>query len=129
MYNMKKYYNDHKARSRKRQIPFNLTYKEWVDIWGSKIAQRGSKPHEYCMARLGDIGAYEIGNVKIITNRENNLEQFSNKPLGAKLTEEQVLEIRSRPRKWGDVTKWAKEFNVDRTTIDAIVNNRQWTHI
>ena len=52
-------------------VPFLLTFAQWWYIWrrSGKWEQRGTLPHQYCMARKGpDIGPYAMGNVKIITN-------------------------------------------------------------
>lgn len=48
----------------------------------------------------------------------------------AKLTEEQVLEIRSKyiPRKYSTL-KLAKEYNVSKTNIKDIINRKIWKHI
>lgn len=55
-------------------IHFNLTFDEWLQIWidSGKLHLRGNYKHQYCMARKDDIGHYEIGNVGIVTNYENN---------------------------------------------------------
>jgi hypothetical protein len=64
------------------KAPFELTFEEWLAVWeaSGRWAERGRLPHQYCMARLGpDIGPYRAGNVKIITNAENNAEQRANR--------------------------------------------------
>jgi hypothetical protein len=60
-------------RATQRGIIFSLVYKEWLKIWhdSSHLAQRGRRRGQYVMARPGDRGAYEIGNVKIILVKEN----------------------------------------------------------
>jgi hypothetical protein len=37
----------------------------------------GKKPHQYCLARYGDTGPYEIGNCRFITCAEN-WEEYKN---------------------------------------------------
>lgn len=56
-----------RIHSVKRGIPFNLTFNEWWDIWdkSGKYEERGCKRGQYCMSRVGDLGAYEVGNVFI----------------------------------------------------------------
>jgi hypothetical protein len=73
-------YHKQKGEARRRGIEFNLTFVEWLDIWekSGKMAERGNLPEQYCMARYFDMGAYEIGNVKIVTNRENCKEAWRN---------------------------------------------------
>jgi hypothetical protein len=41
-----------------------------------------------------------------------------------KLTNEQILEIRNRPRKYGDMNKMAIEFNTHASNISAIISGR-----
>jgi hypothetical protein len=60
-----------------RNIPFLLTFEQWWDIWqqSGHWHERGNLDGDkYCMARHGDVGPYAVGNVKIITNRENSIE-------------------------------------------------------
>jgi len=62
--------------SRYRNIEFNLTFDEWLTIWteSGHLSERGTG---YVMARKGDRGAYAIGNIRITTRKDNNLEAFS----------------------------------------------------
>lgn len=85
-------YTTQKAHARQRGIPFWLTFDEWLTIWQDSgcADERGRGRDKYCMARIGDRGAYEVGNVKIIRNSENVLEK--------KITDE-TRAIWSRQRK------------------------------
>jgi hypothetical protein len=78
--NLKKY-KQQAANARHRNIEFKLSYDEWLEIWGDKIDYRGKGKGKYCMARKGDQGAYEIGNVEIMLFEQNNFEQcvYNNK--------------------------------------------------
>lgn len=69
-------YNDHKDSAKRRGIPFLLTFDEWYQTWldSGHWDERGCGKGKYCMARPGDIGAYTIGNVKIIKIEENSVE-------------------------------------------------------
>jgi hypothetical protein len=60
----------------KRGILFLLTFEEWWEIWqkSGHWHERGSGLGQYVMARFGDIGPYAVGNVKIITNKQNTAE-------------------------------------------------------
>lgn len=51
-----------------------MTFKEWLDIWvqSGHLADRGCGLGKYCMARIGDIGPYECGNVEIIPFEQNS---------------------------------------------------------
>lgn len=70
-------YSQHKANATRRGIEFNLTFEEWSKIWvdSGHQHQRGPKKDQYVMARYGDVGAYAVGNVKIITWEANRSEQ------------------------------------------------------
>lgn len=59
-----------------RGIPFLLTFDQWWKLWqdSGHWNQKGRRKGEYCMARFGDKGAYELGNVRICTVEENHAE-------------------------------------------------------
>ena len=54
---------------------------------------------------------------------------FGEHHASAKLTEKQVLDIRSRPISWGSNSLIAKEFNVDRSVISNIRRGKTWKHL
>lgn len=66
-------FQKHRAGAKKRGIEFILSFDEWLIFWkqSGKLNSRGRAGHQYCMARFGDKGAYELGNIKIIRQREN----------------------------------------------------------
>jgi len=70
---LKTAYSDQKSNARMRGIGFNISFEEWLDIWVSSghLQDRGRGSKKYCMARIGDLGNYEIGNVYISTGRDN----------------------------------------------------------
>jgi len=76
-------YIEHRENARKRNIAFLLTFDEWWDLWqqSGKWDQRGNRRGKYCMARFGDRGAYEIGNVSICPIETNRSERNENYPL------------------------------------------------
>ncbi len=53
----------HRARAKSRGIEFKLTFEEWRAVWGDKLDQCGVKQWNLGMCRIGDKGAYEVGNV------------------------------------------------------------------
>lgn len=69
-------YCDQRKSARKRGIEFKLTFDEWTALWNGKYHLRGNRPDDLCMARNGDTGAYEIGNVHLTSNRLNSSERF-----------------------------------------------------
>lgn len=70
-------YSRHKSQAKQRGIPFLLTFEEWATLWleSEKWEQRGRRKGQYVMARFGDMGPYEVGNVHICTCQENNTAQ------------------------------------------------------
>lgn len=66
-------YHQHKGKSLYRGIEFLLTFEEWWDLWqtSGKWEERGRRKDQYVMARFGDQGAYELGNVRICLAGDN----------------------------------------------------------
>lgn len=63
---------DHRLNAKHRGIPFLFTFEQWWSLWKDRFHLRGTGRDKYVMARFGDEGAYEIGNVEIITMSENS---------------------------------------------------------
>ena len=74
------WFNNHKSSAKQRGVAFLLSYTEWKDLWGSLLSQRGHLPDHLCMCRHGDTGPYEVGNVYLATNRQNNQAQHGGDP-------------------------------------------------
>jgi hypothetical protein len=87
---LKAAYNNQKGCAKERGIAFDLTFGQWLGIWieSGRLAQRGRKRGCYVMARFGDVGPYEPGNVKIILVGENIREHMcgTSKLRGRKLS-------------------------------------------
>lgn len=75
-------YGDHRRNAKKRGIPFLISFEDWDTIWqlSGKWEQRGARKGRYVMARPGDKGAYEMGNVVICLAEENRAERNVNYP-------------------------------------------------
>jgi len=69
-----RFYRQQKGNAKLRGIPFLLSAEDWWSIWKASghFNERGRCSHQYCMARFGDRGAYEVGNVEIVTTNYNN---------------------------------------------------------
>lgn len=65
-------YVDHRNRARQCGIPFKLTFEEWWSLWEPYWGERGLGGMVMC--RKDDLGGYEIGNVRIDTQANNNRE-------------------------------------------------------
>jgi DNA-binding CsgD family transcriptional regulator/predicted HTH domain antitoxin len=63
-----------------RGIDWKFTFPEWWSIWqaSGKWSLRGRSG--YCMSRKNDAGAYEVGNVEIITTSQNSSDSYKTKP-------------------------------------------------
>ena len=66
-------FQSQRAKAGHRGILFLLSFDEWLRIWqdSGHLPERGCRRGLYVMARPGDRGAYEVGNVKIIKSGEN----------------------------------------------------------
>ncbi len=66
-----------KSAAKGRDIEFLLSFDEWIKIWmdSGHLPNRGKGSSQYCMSRFDDKGAYAVGNVKIITNCQNEKER------------------------------------------------------
>ncbi len=77
--------------AKQRGIPFLLTFEQWCQIWDESglFDKRGPLKNQYVMARFGDRGSYEEGNVKIILSGENVREAR----IGKKMSKEQKFKL------------------------------------
>lgn len=66
-------YSAQKKNAERRGIEWNITFAEWWDIWerSGRWQDRGVSRNQCVMARRLDAGAYEFGNVRIVTTGEN----------------------------------------------------------
>ena len=80
-------YTDHKNHAARRRIQFLLTFEEWLKLWidSGRMHERGTHKGGYVMARFGDKGPYAIGNVRIITQVENQAEYIPTPETRAKI--------------------------------------------
>ena len=67
-----RYYRQ-RIHAKRRGIEWNLTFEEWLSAWEASglLHKRGNRRGQYVMARVGDRGAYEEGNIRIITGAQN----------------------------------------------------------
>lgn len=101
----KQRYFEHRQNAKRRGIPFELTFNEWLQIWqdSGKWDMRGKGKGSYVMSRIGDAGPYSVKNVYInsqednasLTNKgklfkESTKEKMSNAHIGIKKSKEAV---------------------------------------
>jgi hypothetical protein len=100
--------------AKQRGIRWELSFSEWLTIWGDNIDKRGRGRDQLCMARKGDIGPYAIGNVQIITNAEN-------------IREQQHTDDRKRKVSEGSKTLWRDETHRRRMSRSTSERNiKRW---
>jgi hypothetical protein len=77
----KKCFHCQRAASKRRGIPFDFSYAEWMRKWRSSghLRQRGTMSGNYVMGRHGDRGAYTSSNVRIVTVQQNVREAAENR--------------------------------------------------
>lgn len=71
MIDPKKAFRNQKRGAKDRGIEFRLTFEQWLEFWGDDLPRRGRGANDLQMQRFGDVGAYEIGNIKKGYPREN----------------------------------------------------------
>lgn len=65
----------HRVNAGLRGIPFKLTFEQWVFWWlaTGHYYERGKRVGRYVMARKGDKGAYELGNIECVQAQTNSV--------------------------------------------------------
>lgn len=95
-------FRQHQAGAARRGVAFNMTFAEWWGIWQAYYHLRGPGINGLCMARNGDEGAYEVGNVYLTTNLGNR--QDSSGTAVAARRRQSTIERRAKSR-------WGKKFS------------------
>ncbi len=67
-------YKVHRTNAKGRGVEFNLTFEEWMTWWKATghYHERGREVGKYVMARKGDQGAYELGNIECVQAQINS---------------------------------------------------------
>lgn len=113
--------------AKQRGIGWALTFDEWQAVWGELLPQRGRTG--LVMARKGDAGPYAVGNVDIITAKENLNQRVmprGDKHAGSKLTSGDIARIRDLLICKCTHRSIAEYFGVVRTTIGAVARGGNW---
>ena len=66
-------YTEQRRNAERRGIEWNLTFADWLRVWeeSGHLDVRGRRQNRYCMARISDIGPYDVQNVYITTIAAN----------------------------------------------------------
>lgn len=77
---LKSAYASQKFSAAKRNIGWELTFDEWLDVWETSghLANRGRGKEKHLMGRKGDTGPYSIDNIEIITAEESERQRVLN---------------------------------------------------
>jgi hypothetical protein len=70
-------FHEHRHHAAARGIPFTMTFEQWWEVrqQSGHWHERGRGRGKYVMARFGDRGGYEVGNVKVCSWEENAVER------------------------------------------------------
>ncbi len=79
----KQRYRDQMNQSRKRNIPWNLSYDQWLAWWDSQGIDKRSRAtprtgNTMCMCRKGDTGPYDLNNIYCATASQNGKDIWIN---------------------------------------------------
>jgi hypothetical protein len=99
----------HRGGAKRREVPFHLSFEQWWSLWEEHWDQRGQGALEKCMCRKGDQGAYELGNVRIATNKENHHEKILEWRVAHSQRTYRPREYRTPLNK--ELVSWAKNEN------------------
>jgi hypothetical protein len=71
-------WRNHRMDADRRDVSFLLPFEDWLAIWvnSGHLLERGCRRGQYVMARVGDVGAYVAGNVRIALVEENHAEHW-----------------------------------------------------
>ena len=120
--NPKKAYDDQKRHANARNISWEISYEDWLEMWliSGKWSQRGRKKGQYCMCRYGDIGPYSVRNCYIDLTDNNQQVRWEDV---RKLLPQKYLDI---VRLWYDSNLTqdaiAKRYDVDQSYISKIIS-------
>lgn len=149
----------HKTDTLGQPVLMKLTFEQWSQLWDASghWVNRGNRAGQYCMSRMNDIGHYELGNVFIQLHSENSqqinhigqnpsmgfegklhtpsakqknsIKNRGSNNMTAKLTEDQVRDIKIALLQGTNHRTLADAYHVTKPTISAIATGRNWRHV
>lgn len=65
--NLYRLYEQNRLNAAKRGIPYQLTFRQWLGVWGEAILDenRGTGDDRLRLERIEKAGGYEVGNVRL----------------------------------------------------------------
>jgi len=103
-------YANHKARAKKRNIPFLLSFVEWKQIWlnSGQWENRGRGKGKCVMSRINDIGPYAVDNVFIQTFEGNSSDGHKDKKQSSIHIARRAESLKGKPSGMLGKTPWNK---------------------
>jgi hypothetical protein len=138
MHLARKRFLEQKQSAKTRRIGFKFGFEEWCNWWERHLGRdwlnkRGSSAGKFCMARKGDSGCYEVGNVMCILHAQNISDASANNSCAfginagrAKLDEPSVRHIFKSKAKYGIL---ASRFGITTATVCDIRSGRTWRRV
>jgi hypothetical protein len=70
-------FTQQRANAKCRGIEWRLTFEQWRDWWlaTGRVDERGRLRGQWVMCRPGDVGAYELGNIRCALAEDNVTER------------------------------------------------------
>lgn len=121
-----------KFHAKKRGIAFLLTYEEWFNVWelSGKYHLRGKSPDSYCMGRVNDSGAYEVGNVEIVKVSNNLRTQLvSGQHKHVKMTKAKVGEMRNKYLHGATCKSLATIYGIDASQVSRLIDGTRGAYL
>ena len=75
-------------QARFRKETWDLTFDQWLEVWGEMILQRGRKKNDYCMTRWDPEGPWDSKNAYIIKRGHHILQTRKNRDFFTNLAAE-----------------------------------------
>lgn len=73
-----KKYHDKKYSAIRAGIDWQLSYEEWLEVWGTLLYSRGKGRLDYHICRINEPGPYAAHNVYIGTPKDNTQDRIAN---------------------------------------------------
>lgn len=126
---LKEAYNRQKLHAKRRGIPFEIPFDQWVDWWGSDIEKRGRGDGKLQMCRFEDCGPYRIDNIYKGTHNSNSSLKFELGFIAKKryLTDDSVKEVKKLLTEGVSTRKVAAIIGTNQKTVMRIKHDK-YTH-
>jgi Helix-turn-helix domain of resolvase len=118
-------YNRQKFHANRRNIPFLVSFEEWLNWWGEDIHQRGRGMGKLQMCRNKDCGPYSLENIFKSSHEQNMRDKKINGTHRArpkKANEDKIEEVFKSLAQGLSTRKVAKLVGISQRTVVHIKN-------